>query len=423
MEHPPHVGTSCPPGGNARGSRRWVAQGGIPPARRGPFLAGLLPVPGRHQHQPPASTACSSRSTRASRGSPATPRRTSGAGRAADLQLWVNPEDRRHLLERLRAGARSGTSPPEFRLKNGLTKPGSLSARLVADDDAECLLCYIRDLSETGHGRGRPAAVPRGRVHARERADRDLHRAERAADLRQPVAARVLRHPDVRPPPRPPERGRARRPGARRRADAQADAGRGRPAPLHGAAAAPGRHRGARGAHRQGHDLPRAAGDPGLDRRRLREDRGGKRPAAVRRGARGVQPAAAALQRHPQPRPPRPALGGLGAGGPARRARAGGVPGPLSVDPGRAPGGEGDPRRRARLPAAAGRAGARLENVDVAALLREVALLRAGGRPARHRDRAAAAAAAAGGGEPDPAPGVREPSLQRGQVRSRGRRR
>lgn len=66
----------------------------------------------------------------------------------ADLQLWVNPEDRRHLLERLRSGAEVRDFTAEFRLKNGLTKPGSLSARLVDDEGGECLLCYIRDLSE-----------------------------------------------------------------------------------------------------------------------------------------------------------------------------------------------------------------------------------------------------------------------------------
>ncbi|MHB8835943.1 MAG: sensor histidine kinase [Candidatus Methylomirabilia bacterium] len=67
---------------------------------------------------------------------------------AADLQFWVNPEDRRHLLERLRAGGEVRDFTAEFKLKSGLTKPGSLSARLVADKDGECLLCYIRDLSE-----------------------------------------------------------------------------------------------------------------------------------------------------------------------------------------------------------------------------------------------------------------------------------
>lgn len=66
----------------------------------------------------------------------------------ADLQLWVNPEDRRHLLERLRSGGEVRDFTAEFRLKYGLTKPVSLSARLVADRDGECLLCYIRDLSE-----------------------------------------------------------------------------------------------------------------------------------------------------------------------------------------------------------------------------------------------------------------------------------
>lgn len=67
---------------------------------------------------------------------------------ALDLQLWVNPEDRRLLLDRLRSGGVVGDFNTEFRLKSGLTKPGSLSARLITVDGEECLLCYTRDISE-----------------------------------------------------------------------------------------------------------------------------------------------------------------------------------------------------------------------------------------------------------------------------------
>lgn len=67
---------------------------------------------------------------------------------ALDLQLWVNPEDRRLLLGRLQSGGEVGDFTTEFRLKSGLTKPGSLSARLIVVDGEECLLCYTRDISE-----------------------------------------------------------------------------------------------------------------------------------------------------------------------------------------------------------------------------------------------------------------------------------
>jgi PAS domain S-box-containing protein len=70
-------------------------------------------------------------------------------GRSAlELQLWVNPEDRRLLLDRLQSGGEVGDFTAEFRLKNGLTKPGSVSARLITIEGEECLLCYTRDISE-----------------------------------------------------------------------------------------------------------------------------------------------------------------------------------------------------------------------------------------------------------------------------------
>lgn len=67
---------------------------------------------------------------------------------ALDLQLWVNPEDRRLLLDRLQSGDEVLDFTTEFRLKSGLTKPGTLSARLIRVDGEECLLCYTRDISE-----------------------------------------------------------------------------------------------------------------------------------------------------------------------------------------------------------------------------------------------------------------------------------
>jgi PAS domain S-box-containing protein len=70
-------------------------------------------------------------------------------GRSAlDLQLWVNAEDRRLLLDRLQSGDVVVDFTTEFRLKSGLTKPGTLSARLITVDGEECLLSYTRDISE-----------------------------------------------------------------------------------------------------------------------------------------------------------------------------------------------------------------------------------------------------------------------------------
>lgn len=67
---------------------------------------------------------------------------------AADLQLWVNPEDRRHLIERLRGEGEIRDFTTELRSKDGMTRPGSLSARIITVDGVECTLCYTRDISE-----------------------------------------------------------------------------------------------------------------------------------------------------------------------------------------------------------------------------------------------------------------------------------
>jgi PAS domain S-box-containing protein len=68
-----------------------------------------------------------------------------------DLGLWVNPEDRDRLVAGLRAkGVVVGLEAP-FRMKNGKTLIGLMSARIIEVNGEACILSTTRDITERKH--------------------------------------------------------------------------------------------------------------------------------------------------------------------------------------------------------------------------------------------------------------------------------
>ncbi|PKU22484.1 EAL domain-containing protein [Telmatospirillum siberiense] len=65
-----------------------------------------------------------------------------------DISIWVNPEDRRNLIETLRQALFCQNVEAQFRKKNGELLWGLISASLIELDDELCILSVTRDISD-----------------------------------------------------------------------------------------------------------------------------------------------------------------------------------------------------------------------------------------------------------------------------------
>lgn len=65
-----------------------------------------------------------------------------------DLFIWHNPADRQNLIDSLREHRQISNMEAKFRLRNGVTRTGLVSAKLITSDDVTHVLSITRDIQD-----------------------------------------------------------------------------------------------------------------------------------------------------------------------------------------------------------------------------------------------------------------------------------
>ena len=96
-----------------------------------------------------------------------------------DFNIWINPEQRNELVERIRSDGSVRNAEIRYRCKDGTERVGLVSAELIEIDGESCIVATIADITERKQAEVALSGVSRRLIEAQEqeraRIGRELH--------------------------------------------------------------------------------------------------------------------------------------------------------------------------------------------------------------------------------------------------------